>query len=57
MNKTTRFIFASSIDAITAIIAFWGAYWLRLEEIPETFLLNTIIVSSTTVASFWILGV
>ena len=57
MNKTTRFIFASSIDAITAIIAFWGSYWLRLEEIPETFLLNTIIVSSTTVASFWILGV
>ena len=57
MNKTTRFIFASSIDAITAIIAFWGAYWLRLEEIPEAFLLNTIIVSSTTVASFWILGV
>ena len=57
MNKTTRFIFASSIDAICAIIAFWGAYWLRLEEIPEALLLNTIVVSSTTVASFWILGV
>ena len=57
MNKTTRFIFASSIDAISAVIAFWGAYWLRLEKIPEELLLNTIIVSSTTVASFWILGV
>ena len=57
MNKTNRLILASTIDGICAVTAFWGAYWLRLEEFPQELLLNTLIVSTSTIASFWILGV
>jgi FlaA1/EpsC-like NDP-sugar epimerase len=56
MSPIFRFVLICNIDGILSIIAFYGAYWLRLESFPAEILINTIVVFLTAIFSFVILG-
>ncbi|MDB9761594.1 polysaccharide biosynthesis protein [Alphaproteobacteria bacterium] len=56
MSPIFRFVLICNIDGILSIIAFYGAYWLRLESFPTEILINTIVVFFTAIFSFVILG-
>ena len=57
MNRTSRFLLATLVDGLSAIVAFWCAYWLKLEFFPKETLITSSIVFFTTIISFWLLGV
>ena len=57
MNPIVRLFLICNIDGILSIIAFFGAYWLRLEIFPATPIVSTIIVFSCTIFSFILFGV
>ena len=57
MNRTSRFLLATLVDGLSAIVAFWCAYWLKLEFFPKETLITSSIVFFTTIMSFWILGI
>ena len=56
MSSIFRFVLICNIDGILSIVAFYGAYWLRLESFPAEILINTIVVFFTAIFSFIILG-
>ena len=57
MNRTSRFLLATLVDGFSAIVAFWCAYWLKLEFFPKETLITSSIVFFTTIISFWLLGI
>ena len=57
MHPIVRLFLICNIDGILSIIAFFGAYWLRLEIFPATPIVSTIIVFSCTIFSFILFGV
>ena len=57
MNRTSRFLLATLVDGLSAIVAFWCAYWLKLEFFPKETLITSSIVFFTTIISFWLLGI
>ena len=57
MNRTSRFLLATLVDGLSAIVAFWCACWLKLEFFPKETLINSSIVFFTTILSFWLLGI
>ena len=57
MHPIVRLFLICNIDGILSIIAFFGAYWLRLEIFPATPIVSTIIVYSCTIFSFILFGV
>jgi len=57
MHSIVRLFLICNIDGILSIIAFFGAYWLRLEVFPTTPIVSTIIVFSSTIFSFILFGV
>ena len=57
MHPIVRLFLICNIDGILSIMAFFGAYWLRLEVFPTTPIVSTIIVFSSTVFSFILFGV
>ena len=57
MNRTSRFLLATLVDGLSAIVAFWCAYWLKLEFFPKETLIISSIVFFTTIISFWLLGI
>ena len=57
MNRTSRFLLATLVDGSSAIVAFWCAYWLKLEFFPKETLITSSIVFFTTIISFWLLGI
>ena len=57
MHPIVRLFLIFNIDGILSIIAFFGAYWLRLEIFPATPIVSTIIVFSCTIFSFILFGV
>ena len=57
MNRTSRFLLATLVDGLSAIVAFWCAYWLKLEIFPKETLITSSIVFFTTIISFWLLGI
>lgn len=57
MNRTSRFLLATIVDGLSAIVAFWCAYWLKLEFFPKETLITSSIVFFTTIISFWLLGI
>ena len=44
MSPIFRFVLICNIDGILSIIAFYGAYWLRLESFPDDLIINTLVV-------------
>ena len=56
MSSIFRFVLICNIDGILSIVAFYGAYWLRLESFPTEILINTMVVFFTAIFSFVILG-
>ena len=57
MSPISRFLLICNIDGILSIIAFYGAYWLRLESFPTEPIINTIVVFFASIFSFVLLGV
>jgi O-antigen biosynthesis protein WbqV len=57
MHPIIRLFLICNIDGILSIIAFFGAYWLRLEAFPSTPIVNTIIIFFSTIFSFILFGV
>ncbi|HIG08577.1 MAG TPA: polysaccharide biosynthesis protein [Alphaproteobacteria bacterium] len=57
MSPISRFLLICNIDGILSIIAFYGAYWLRLESFPAELIINTIVVFFASIFSFVLLGV
>ena len=57
MSPISRFLLICNIDGILSIIAFYGAYWLRLESFPAEPIINTIVVFFASIFSFVLLGV
>ena len=57
MPPISRFLLICNIDGILSIIAFYGAYWLRLESFPTEPIINTIVVFFASIFSFVLLGV
>ena len=57
MSSIFRFALICNIDGILSIIAFYGAYWLRLESFPYEPVINTIVVFFAAIFSFVLLGV
>jgi FlaA1/EpsC-like NDP-sugar epimerase len=57
MSSILRFALFCNIDGILSIIAFYGAYWLRLETFPQDLVINTIIVFFAAIFSFILLAV
>jgi len=57
MSTILRFALICNIDGILSIIAFYGAYWLRLESFPPDLIINTIVVFFAAIFSFVLLGV
>ena len=57
MNRTSRFLLATLVDGLSAIVAFWCAYWLKLEFFPKETLITSSIVFFTTIISFWLHGI
>ena len=57
MHPIIRLFLICNIDGILSIIAFFGAYWLRLEIFPTSPIVSTIIIFSSTIFSFILFGV
>ena len=57
MSPISRVLLICNIDGILSIIAFYGAYWLRLESFPAEPIINTIVVFFASIFSFVLLGV
>ena len=57
MSSILRFALICNIDGILSIIAFYGAYWLRLETFPQDLIINTVITFLAAIFSFILLGV
>lgn len=57
MQPFNRLLLVCNIDGILSVIAFFGAYWLRLDSFPNDLIINTIIVFFASIFSFLILGV
>ena len=57
MHPIVRLFLICNIDGILSIMAFFGAYWLRLETFPTAPVVSTIIVFSSTIFSFILFGV
>ena len=57
MSPISRVLLICNIDGILSIIAFYGAYWLRLESFPTEPIINTIVVFFASIFSFVLLGV
>ena len=57
MSTILRFTLICNIDGILSMIAFYEAYWLRLESFPQEPIINTIVVFFSAIFSFVILGV
>ena len=57
MSPISRFLLICNIDGILSIIAFYGAYWLRLESFPDEPIINIIVVFFASIFSFVLLGV
>ena len=55
MSPISRFLLICNIDGILSIIAFYGAYWLRLESFPTEPIINTIVVFFASIFSFVLL--
>ena len=57
MHPFIRLISVIGIDAIVGVIAFFAAFYLRLEQLPNYSLNIIIVILLTTIFSFTILGV
>ena len=57
MSPISRVLLICNIDGILSIIAFYGAYWLRLESFPAEPIINIIVVFFASIFSFVLLGV
>ena len=57
MSPIFRFVLICNIDGILSIIAFYGAYWLRLESFPGDLIINTLVVFFAAIFSYVLLGV
>ena len=57
MSPISRVLLICNIDGILSIIAFYGAYWLRLESFPAEPIINIIVVFFASIFSFALLGV
>ena len=57
MHPITRLLLVCNIDGFLSVIAFFGAYWLRLESFPNDPIINTIIAFFASIFSFILLGV
>ena len=57
MSPIFRFVLICNIDGILSIIAFYGAYWLRLESFPDELIINTLVVFFAAIFSYVLLGV
>ena len=57
MSSLLRFTLICNIDGILSIVAFYGAYWLRLESFPPEPIINTLVVFFAAIFSFVLLGV
>ena len=57
MSPIFRFVLICNIDGILSIIAFYGAYWLRLESFPDDLIINTLVVFFAAIFSYVLLGV
>jgi len=57
MQSMIRLFLICNIDGILSIIAFFSAYWLRLEEFPITPIISTLIVFFSTIFSFVLFGI
>jgi len=55
MHSLIRLFLICNIDGILSIIAFFSAYWLRLESFPTTPIISTLIVFFSTIFSFILL--
>jgi len=57
MSPISRVLLICNIDGLLSIIAFYRAYWLRLESFPAELIINTIVVFFASIFSFVLLGV
>ena len=57
MHPLIRLFLICNIDGILSIIAFFSAYWLRLEVFPTTPIISTLIVFFSTIFSFLFFGI
>jgi FlaA1/EpsC-like NDP-sugar epimerase len=57
MQSMIRLFLICNIDGILSIIAFFSAYWLRLEVFPITPIISTLIVFFSTIFSFVLFGI
>ena len=57
MHPMIRLFLICNIDGILSVIAFFGAYWLRLEAFPATPIISTLIVFFSTICSFILFGI
>ena len=57
MQSMIRLFLICNIDGILSIIAFFSAYWLRLEVFPITPIISTLIVFFSTLFSFVLFGI
>ena len=57
MHPIIRLTLISSIDAFLSILAFFAAFWLRLEAFPNDQIAIILVILITTIFSFSLLGV
>jgi len=57
MHPMIRLFLICNIDGILSVIAFFGAYWLRLEVFPATPIISSLIVFFSTICSFILFGI
>ena len=57
MSLIFRFVLIYTIDGILSIIAFYCAYWLRLESLPANPIIDTLVVFCATIFSFALLKI
>ena len=57
MHPVIRLSLISSIDALLSILAFFAAFWLRLETFPNDSIAIILVIIITTIFSFSLLGV